>query len=152
MLLELSLRNLVMNLCSILIGMQTSKEYMLNILAKYSLIVFLAAIGISGQILMKKGLSTYSNLEFSNFLTKILNIVLQPLILLALLCYVTGMVLYLFLLSKVEVTSVYPICTSLTFVGITFFGGFFLNETVSLAKISGIALIIIGIFLIERFG
>lgn len=125
---------------------------MLNILAKYSLIVSVSAIGILGQILIKKGLSSYSSLEFNNFLPKILNIVFQPVILLALSCYAAGMVLYLFLLSKVELTSVYPICTSLTFGGITFFGWFLLNETVSLPKISGIALIIIGIFLIERFG
>jgi multidrug transporter EmrE-like cation transporter len=124
----------------------------LNIFAKYSLIFFVSAIGISGQILLKKGLRSFSDLELSSFLLKISVIVFQPVILLALLCYVIGIIAYLFLLSKVELTSVYPICTSLTFGGITFFGWLLLNEPLSWPKISGIILIIIGIFLIERFG
>jgi len=124
----------------------------LNILAKYSLIVFVATIGISGQILLKKGLSSFSNLKFDSFLSKILVIIFEPMILLALSCYAVGVVAYLFLLSKVELTSVYPICTSLTFAGITFFGWFLLKEPLSLPKISGIVLIIMGIVLIERFG
>jgi len=79
-------------------------------------------------------------------------IVFEPLILLALSCYAVGVVAYLFLLSKVELTSVYPVCTSLILGGITFFGWFLLKEQLSWPKISGIVLIIIGIFLVERFG
>ena len=124
----------------------------MNIIAKYGFMLFVATIGISGQILLKKGLTSFSHLQFNSFLSKIFTIVFEPFVLLALFCYAVGMVGYLFLLSKVELTSVYPICTSLTFGGITFFGWFFLNEPLSWPKISGIILIIIGIFLIERFG
>jgi len=114
--------------------------------------LFVATIGISGQILLKKGLNSFSHLQFNSFLSKIFTIVFEPFVFLALLCYAIGMTGYLFLLSKVELTSVYPICTSLTFGGITFFGWLLLKEPLSWAKISGIILIIIGIFLIERFG
>jgi len=124
----------------------------LNIIAKYSFILFVVTIGISGQIFLKKGLSSFSHLQFDSFLSKILSVILQPFVLLALGCYLIGMVGYLFLLSKVELTSVYPICTSLIFGGITFFGWLFLREPLNLPKISGIILIIIGILLIERFG
>jgi multidrug transporter EmrE-like cation transporter len=55
------------------------------------------------------------------------------------------MIAYLFLLSRVELTSVYPICTSLTFGGITFFGWLLLKESLNWPKV-------LGIFLIERFG
>jgi len=124
----------------------------LNIIAKYSLMLFVATIGVSGQILLKKGLNSFSHLQFHSFLSKIFTIVFEPFVLLALLCYAIGMTAYLFLLSKVELTSVYPICTSLTFGGITFFGWLLLKEPLSWPKISGIILIVIGIFLIERFG
>jgi drug/metabolite transporter (DMT)-like permease len=124
----------------------------LNIITKYSFILFVATIGISGQILLKKGLNAFSHLQFNGFFSKILTIVFEPFILLALFCYAVGLAGYLFLLSKAELTSVYPICTSLVFAGITFFGWFFLKESLSWPKISGIILIIIGIFLIERFG
>lgn len=124
----------------------------MNIIAKYSLMLFVATIGVSGQILLKKGLNSFSHLQFHSFLSKIFTIVFEPFVLLALLCYAIGMTAYLFLLSKVELTSVYPICTSLTFGGITFFGWLLLKEPLSWPKISGIILIVIGIFLIERFG
>jgi len=124
----------------------------LDLLPKYSLIVFVATIGVSGQILLKKGLNSFSHLAFDSFLSKIFAIVFQPLILLALFCYAIGVLAYLFLLSKVQLTSVYPICTSLTFGGITFFGWFLLNESLGWQKILGIVFIIIGISLIERFG
>lgn len=124
----------------------------MNIVVKYSLMLFVATIGISGQLLLKKGLNSFSHLQFNSFLSKIFTIVSEPFVLLALFCYAVGMIGYLFLLSKVELTSVYPICTSLTFGGITFFGWLLLKEPLSWPKISGIILIIIGIFLIERFG
>ena len=124
----------------------------MNIFAKYSLIIFVSTIGIAGQLLLKNGLNAFSHLQFNSFILKIFAIVFQPVILLALSCYAVGIAAYLFLLSKVELTSVYPICTSLTLGGITFFGWLFLREPLNLPKISGIILIIIGILLIERFG
>ena len=114
--------------------------------------LFVATIGISGQILLKKGLASFSHLQFNSFLSKIFTIVFEPFVLLALFCYAVGMVGYLFLLSKIELTSIYPICTSLTFGGITFFGWLLLNEAMSWPKVLGIILIITGIFLIDRFG
>lgn len=123
----------------------------MDLLPKYSLMVFVATIGVAGQILLKKGLASFSHLEFDSFLCKIGAIVFQPLIISALLCYAIGVVAYLFLLSKVELTSVYPVCTSLTFGGITFLGWFFLNESLSWQKLCGIVFIVIGILLIERF-
>jgi len=122
-----------------------------NIFMKYGLILFVATIGVSGQILLKRGLNAYSNLNFENFITKIFSILLDPSILLALSFYIIGIVGYLFLLSKVELTNVYPICTSLTFGGITFFGWFFLHESLNMPKILGIFLIAAGIMLIEHY-
>jgi multidrug transporter EmrE-like cation transporter len=123
-----------------------------NLLPKYGLVLFVATIGVTGQILLKKGLRSFSALAFDSFLLKIVSIIFQPVILLALFCYGIGVIAYLFLLSKVELTAVYPVCTSLTFGGITFFGWFVLNEALSWQKILAIGFIVIGILLLERFG
>ena len=123
----------------------------MDLIPKYSLMVFVSAIGITGQILLKHGLNSFSHLSFDGFLSKIIAIIVQPVILVALLCYALGVIAYLFLLSRVQLTSVYPICTSLTFGGITFFGWFLLNESVSWQKLLGIGFIIAGILLVERF-
>jgi hypothetical protein len=95
--------------------------------------LFVATIGISGQILLKKGLNSFSHLQFNSFLSKIFTIVFEPFVLLALFCYAVGMIDNLFLLSKVELTSVYPIYTSLTFWGLLFRKASF-KRTAKLAK------------------
>ena len=124
----------------------------MSIFVKYAFIFFVSAIGVTGQLLLKKGLGSFNGLQFNSFLMKIFSIITQPLIIIALSCYVIGMVAYLFLISKIEVSSVYPICSSLTFGGITLFGWLLLSESLGWHKILGITFIIIGIFLIDRMG
>ena len=123
-----------------------------NFILKYSLIVFVSAVGVTGQLLLKKGLSSFNNLQFDNYLMTLIKIFFQPVILCALCCYGFGLIAYMFLVSKFQISAVYPITTSLTFGGITMFGYFLLGESLTLAKIAGIILIILGIVLIDRFG
>ena len=128
------------------------RERPVNYIAKYTFVLFVSAVGVTGQLLLRKGLSTYSHIQFEGFITRLFSIVLQPVVILALFCYGFGLIAYLFLLSKLEITSVYPITTSLTFGGITMFGYFLLGETLTWPKFVGIILIVIGITLIDRFG
>jgi len=62
--------------------------------------LFVATIGISGQILLKKGLNSFSHLQFNSFFLKIFTIVFEPFVLLALFCYAVGMAGYLFFTFK----------------------------------------------------
>ena len=124
----------------------------MNASAKYVLILVISAIGVSSQILLKTGVRSFGSMELGGFISKILVVLTQPVVLFALSCYGFGFLVYLFLLSKMDVTSVYPICTSLTYAGITFFGWAVFKEPQSWPKISGIVLIIVGIFLIDHFG
>ena len=123
----------------------------MNILQKYLLIMFISGIGVTGQILMRKGLNAFSGLQLDHFLLKLFSIVTQPLILIAITCYGVGMIAYLFLLSKLELSYLYPIMTSLTFCCITVLGYLFLHETLNWNKILGITFILIGILFIELF-
>ena len=123
----------------------------MNSIAKYCLILLVSGVGVTGQLLLRKGLSSFNHLQFDGFMIKLFTIISQPLILVALFCYGFGLIAYLFLLSKLELTSVYPITTSLTFGGITLFGYFLLGESLTVPKITGIVLIVIGIIMIDRF-
>ena len=123
----------------------------MNSIAKYCLILIVSGVGVTGQLLLRKGLSSFNHLQFDGFIIKLFLIISQPLILVALFCYGFGLIAYLFLLSKLELTSVYPIATSLTFGGITLFGYFLLGESLTAPKITGIVLIVIGIIMIDRF-
>jgi multidrug transporter EmrE-like cation transporter len=78
-----------------------------------------------------------------------LSILATPHILTGLGCYVFGMVVWLLVLSKVDVTLAYP------FVGLGFLitlvlGVVLLGETVSVERVAGTLLIILGIVLTAR--
>jgi multidrug transporter EmrE-like cation transporter len=132
--------------------MKKERERLVDFIVKYTFVLFVSAVGVTGQLLLRKGLSKYNDIQFEGFITKLISIVFQPVVILALFCYGFGLIAYLFLLSKLEITSVYPITTSLTFGGITMFGYFLLGESLTWPKIVGIVLIVTGIILIDRFG
>lgn len=124
----------------------------MSALVKYGLILFLSGGGVAGQLLLRKGLSKYGDLNFDSFIFRIITIVTRPLMLFAFFCFGIGMVVYMFVLSKLEVTYIYPITTSLTFGGVAFFGHFLLGDSLKATKIVGIVLIVLGIVTIDRFG
>ena len=121
-------------------------------LIKYGMILFLTGLGVIAQILMRKGLSKYKDMNFNNFIVSLLMIVTRPIIITAFLCFGGGMVVYMFVLSKLEVTYIYPVTTSLTFGGVAVFGHFLLGDSLNMKKIAGIVLIVLGIVTIDRFG
>lgn len=99
--------------------------------------VLLAAVG---QVLFKVGATGQSDLlEFVN-----------PAIISGLVCYGVGTVLWILALSKAPLTVVYPF-TALTFVLVYAAGVLFLGETATLRSLVGIALILVGLFLVSGF-
>ena len=63
--------------------------------------------------------------------------------------YGVGFILYLFILSKFEVSYIYPIIMSAGFVLLLILSILFLHGKMNLKKILGIAVISIGIFIIS---
>ncbi len=63
--------------------------------------------------------------------------------------YGFSFILWFFVLSKMELSKAYPLI-SLGYVLTLVMGVFFLNESMSVAKITGIAFIMIGVFLLTR--
>ena len=97
--------------------------------------VFFAAVG---QVLFKVGATGRSELyDFFN-----------PAIAIGLLCYGLGTVLWIFALSKAPLTVVYPF-TALTFVLVYAAGMIFFGEAISARSLSGIVLILVGLFLVN---
>ncbi|MFJ1213064.1 EamA family transporter [Burkholderia pyrrocinia] len=96
--------------------------------------VFLAA---AGQVAFKVGADgRHAFAEFIN-----------AWVALGLVCYGAGTVLWIFALSKAELTVVYPF-TALTFVLVFLAGIVFLGERVSYVQWGGVAMILGGLYLI----
>ncbi len=87
--------------------------------------------------------------ESSRWLPYALGISLNPWMIGGLACYAVSILLWMAVLSRVEVSSAYPL-TSIGFVITAAVGFFFLGETLTSAKIAGIVLICAGLVFITR--
>lgn len=110
--------------------------------------IFLAALG---QISMKFGLNRLGGLTLSreNFILLFFAIFLNPLIVLALAIYGVSAFLWSVGLSRVPLSTAYPL-VSLSYVGIFLFSWLFFHENISGLKILGLALICLGVFLLSK--
>jgi len=64
-------------------------------------------------------------------------------------CYGFSLLLWFYVLSKMELSRAYPL-VSLGYIFTLILGYFLLNEAITPAKIAGISLIIIGVFVLTR--
>lgn len=116
-----------------------------------SLILFSVFLSVVAQILLKHGMSSegvQSGLQQGGF-EAIWAIATSISVFLGLFAYVSSAAVWLFVLSKVDVSKAYPF-VGLGFVGTMLFGYWFLNEPLTLAKIVGTGLICLGVFFVAR--
>lgn len=109
--------------------------------------VFLGAIG---QVLVKWG-AVNLQLNFSGvyLLPSILSILKNLPVMCGVLSYGISFLLWIKVLSKVELSYAYPM-VSIGYVLIMFFSYFFFKENISMIRILGVVFIIIGVILVSR--
>jgi len=114
-----------------------------------SLLISILTASIA-QIVLKKGASALSDLKFSlsSIMNTILNIFQNKWLLAGMILFVISFVFYIFVLSKIQLTFAYPVMVSVGMVLVIVGSWIFLGERLSLPNIIGIALIILGIFLL----
>ncbi len=117
---------------------------------KFIFLSAIVSIAVLGQISLKKGLSGLGNLGFSDFLGGLWGALFNPYILFAFACYGTGLLFYLFLLSRYDLSNIYPVTSGMTLAAIAVFGVVILKEPFLWNKILGVFLIAAGIFFLER--
>lgn len=118
------------------------------------LIVLSVALSSGSQLILKQGMtspSVHESLQGGGVLDVLLVIATSPAILAGLFCFGLSVVIWLFVLSKVPVSTAYPFVA----LGITttVLGGRFLfGEPLSLLKIIGVVVILLGIVLVGLAG
>lgn len=110
--------------------------------------VFLSVVA---QILLKHGMSN-NNVQTalsSDFFSAGIAVATNISIIGGLAAYVSSMGVWLFVLSKVDVSKAYPF-VGIGFIGTMFFAYWFLDEPLTATKLLGTALVLLGVFLISR--
>jgi len=103
------------------------------------------------QLLLKKGAGAVGHFDFTvaKVLDAMLSYAVNPYVLGGLACYAVSVVVWLAALSRVEVSVAYPML-SLGFALNALLAWWLLGEAVTLQRIAGIAIIIVGVTLVAR--
>jgi drug/metabolite transporter (DMT)-like permease len=106
-------------------------------------------MGSFGQIYMKRGLKQ-NPLDLKDILSvKIFSTVFEPNVFIGLMLYILASVIWLTVLSKADVSYIYPMI-SLGYILTAFLAKFYFNENISVVRWFGILLILGGVFLIAK--
>ncbi|MEX3946692.1 SMR family transporter [Paraburkholderia sp. EG287B] len=118
-----------------------------------SLICILAGVGLNAcaQLLLKAGVNAVGHFEFSraNILPIGVKLATQVPILGGLTCYVFSVVVWIVGLSRVDVSIAYPML-SLGYVVNAFAAWYLFGEVLSVQRLVGIGIILIGVFVLAR--
>lgn len=118
------------------------------------LILFSVALNASAQLFLRKGMpnvSLVTNQGVLELAQGAIGIVFNPWVFSGLSCYAISIVLWMYVLSKVQVSFAYPFL-SVGYVIVVGAAYLFFREPVSVMKLAGIALICAGVVLVARGG
>ena len=119
-------------------------------LVSFGLVLVGVLLNAGAQLLIKAGTTALGTLVSADgpFAT-VLRIVFQPYILGGLLCYVVSVGIWIVVLSRVPVSVAYPML-SIGYVVNAFVAYFLFGESLTVLKLIGIGVIIIGVILVAR--
>ncbi len=108
-------------------------------------------LNAAAQLLLKQGMRVIGHFDFkaANIVDISFKTATSPFILGGLLCYVISVVVWLLVLSRVEVSFAYPLL-SVGYIVTALAGFFFFQENVNLTRWLGIFVICGGVWLITR--
>lgn len=119
--------------------------------ATFSLILSGVLLNALAQLLLKAGTQKIGSIELgtSPLVATVIQVMSQPAIWAGLACYVLSVGIWIVALSRVEVSVAYPLL-SIGYVVNAFAAWYLFGESLSAMRLSGIAVIIVGVVLVSR--
>lgn len=116
-----------------------------------ALLLAAIALGSAAQLLLKAGTNAIGHFDFTldNALPVALRVAMEPRILAGVGCYGISLVIWIMALSRVEVSVAYPML-SIGFALNAVLAWWLLGEAFSVQRLIGIAIIIVGVFIVAR--
>ena len=118
------------------------------------LILFSVALNASAQLFLRQGMPQGALVTSDGFLPLLasgVRVVFNPWVFAGLSCYAVSIVLWMYVLSKVQVSFAYPFL-SVGYVIVVAAAYFWFREPVSIMKLAGVALICVGVVLVAKGG
>ena len=118
-------------------------------MTNYLIMAVSISLAIAGQLLMKRGMMSFGTFPVSQLLAHLVPMFLNPWVFLGLFCFGLSSVFWLVVLSRMELSLVYPM-VSVAYVIVALLSWYFFRENLTLVRWAGIAVIICGVVLISR--
>jgi multidrug transporter EmrE-like cation transporter len=117
----------------------------------FCLLLLGVMLNAGAQLLLKVGMTRIGHFDFSwsNALPIGMQVAVNPYVLVGLVFYVVSVVVWLLVLSRIDVSVAYPML-SLGYVVNALIAYYWLGEDLSMLRISGILIILLGVFLVAR--
>lgn len=119
-------------------------------LGKWTGIVVAVLTGAFAQTMMKLGTRQLGAFGETPFFTYLFRLLTSPLILFAIASYGFGVVFYMFMLSRLDLSFLYPVMTALGLILATVISATLFREHISVARLGGVALMIVGVFVVSQ--
>lgn len=113
------------------------------------LILISVLLNCAAQLFIRKGMLQIGEVGAAALVKVLVPMLLNAYLWSAMLCYAVSILLWMAVLSKVEVSFAYPFL-SIGYVVAAVVGYYYFGESLSLIRIVGILVICIGVFLISR--
>ncbi|MEE8637996.1 MAG: EamA family transporter [Candidatus Margulisiibacteriota bacterium] len=118
-------------------------------MTNYIILATSILLAVAGQLLMKKGMLLFGAFPVSQLLYKIIPMFLNPYVFFGFACFGMSAIFWLVVLSRLELSLVYPM-VSVAYILVAFFSLVFFKENVTLVRWLGMLVIVMGVFLISR--
>lgn len=118
----------------------------------YALLLISVTFNVTANILLKTGVTKTGGItaETANIITNVIKVVGSPFIIVGLFLYGLSFLIWLRVLTFNDLSRSYPIFATIVFLMTTLGSIKFLNEDVSLVRILGMAVMLVGIFIVSR--
>jgi len=115
------------------------------------LLLFTVFTNAAAQILLKNGMMRLGTFEFTavGIATAVPRIAFNPFVVIGMFTFVVSMSAYILVLSRVDISYAFPFL-SVAYVVVALYSYFVLGESMNVHRVSGIAVICLGTFLISR--
>lgn len=111
--------------------------------------LFLVAVlaSVLGQFLLKLGALKLGKVNAENVISHLVSIVLVPELLIGLLCYGLGAIVYILLLTRVNLSVAGP-AVAMSYIFSVLLGYFVFREAIPLERVLGLGFIVFGVVLV----
>lgn len=115
------------------------------------LITLVASLTITSQIFLKRGLREIGEMKPSglqDFFSALFHLIQNKFIIIGIFIAATGAFFWLIVISKMDLTVAFPISGAIFFVLLFLVSWLFLGETITVVKVLGVLLILLGAYMI----